>query len=257
MSALHKIFSSMFASRPSVHLWQPKSVSLYFKNAVRSKYKLLNLKNYDCVEISIQQEEKNSETLYKLNLITLSGGEKTILTVATFETQDDVEKASLILRNKLFSPGQIFLKISLGIILSLVSVLVIFSLIFGNGNSQNANLAKLEQQKLMEQLLLQEQLQGLSPNNMPQGLDPSMFIAPQGQQMQMPVMPQSYPDPQISQAEAMMRARAEAADIMNKGESERTAAEQMYAPIDTPEPSNSRVDLPQDPKIKGFIDALN
>lgn len=254
MSVLHKIFSSTLGSKPSVHLWQPSSVSLYFKNSLSSKYKLLNLKNYDCLEISTQQDKKeNQEIIYKLNIIAFSGDNKSVLTVATFETQEELDKAVLILRNKLFSPGQVFLKISLSIILSLVSILIIFSLLFGN-NAKN-NMTKAEQQELIEQFKLQENFKNLAPQQMPQGLNPMNFTNPNGGPL-LP-LPSSQP-PLVSPNNNMSDAIRQANEIMNQGEKEDTAAQKMYAPspkIDNVQELN--VELPQDPKIKGFMDALN
>lgn len=238
MSIFHKVFSSLFLNKPSVHMLKPQSVNLYFKNSINPKYKLLNLSNYDCVEIEVLIDKTKEEPIYRLNLNVFGPNKSGIINVANFETKAETEKAVLILRNKLYSPGKTSFKIIATIIISLVSVLLLFNLLFGTGQRPRQEIMRITPE-MMQQMQLQNNGQ-LSLQAIPMGI---------------PNMNQG-----INPEEILRQAKMEANKVMSEGERGPTDAQRAVGVGNSQElntSSNSTVELPKDPTIEGFINSLN
>ena len=181
------------------------------------------------------------EPIYRLNLNVFGPNKSGIINVANFETKAETEKAALILRNKLYSPGKTSFKIIATIIISLVSVLLLFTLLFGTGQGPRQEIMRITPEMMQQMQLQQLQNNGqLSPQAIPMGI---------------PNMNQG-----INPEEILRQAQMEANRVMSEGERGPTDAQRAVGVGNSPElntSSNSKVELPKDPTIEGFINSLN
>ena len=255
-SLFHKFFNS-FLTKPSVHYIKPKALNLFFKDSYKPEYTLLNLENYNYVKIipSAEKEVKsnNEEIEWFILKLELSSKEKTeVVKVATFTDKEDMEKAVIQLKNKLYSPEKVAIKIVVTSFIVVFLASFLFALFQANfGNSKDDVNAQLYKQ-------LQEQYQqnsGMNPYQMP----PNMQGVPS-----IPVVPNMAGN-NTNAVDPLAAARKQAEEIMRLGMQNRGAAVPGLpggpsVPTPAPNvapPSNSGVDIPQDPAISNFMKGLN
>lgn len=132
----------LFHTKPTVGYLQPKTINVYFKNAVKPKHILLNINHYDVCELDIIQENKDN-TNYFMLVADLKGQSSTVLTLGVFESRKEAEEALLVLRNKLFGLDKKLVKFT-SMILVIVVLLGLITDLSGNvfgkllGNQQVA-----------------------------------------------------------------------------------------------------------------------
>lgn len=119
-----------FHNKPTVGYIQPKTINVYFKNAIKPKHILLNINHYDVCELDITQESKDN-TNYFMLVAELKGQQSTTLTLATFDSRKEAEQALLVLRNKLFGLDKKLVKFT-SMILVIVVLLGLISDLSGN-----------------------------------------------------------------------------------------------------------------------------
>lgn len=253
-SLMHKFFHS-FLTKPSIHYIKPKALNLFFKDSYRPEYMLLNLEKYNYIKIipSVEKEIKvnNEEAQWFSIKLELSSNEKTeLVKVATFTDKEDMEKAVIHLKNKLYSPEKVAIKVvvtSFVIVFLTSFLLALFQANFGNSKDDlNTQLYQQLQQQY-------QQNSGMNPYQMP----PTMQGTPA-----IPVMPNMAGNNNV---DPLAAARKQAEEIMRLGMQNRGAAVPGLpgAPtVPSPPPSgnttgNSAIEIPQDPAISNFMKGLN
>ena len=233
----HKILSSLLLTKPSVHYIAPKVLNLYFRNAISSKYKMINLEHYDVITIDTSVEkDANNNNLFKLGLKLEQNNETKTIEVASFETKKELEDATIILRNKLYSPEKSILKgvIFTGVLLFALMLLlaIVQSILLSSNNNSYPPVASIT--TLTPQMLQQIQQRALA-------------AAQNGQPIQPPIV--GNPQAEAQAYENLQKAREQANKVIEEGTKPGTPA--VVAPN-----NQSSVDIPQDPTVKGFMDNL-
>lgn len=118
--------ASLFHTKPSVSYLQPKTINVYFKNALNPKYILLNINHYNYCELEIVASQNNNNNVFIL-AANLYGEIDTQLDLAMFETRVEADRALMVLRNKLFGIDKKIVKFT-----SMFIVLTILVGLFGN-----------------------------------------------------------------------------------------------------------------------------
>jgi hypothetical protein len=214
----HKFYSAVVFTKPSVHYIQPKSLNVYFKNAINPIYHFFNLNKYDYIFLETTQEKEGDNNIFKLNLVATIGIDSETINLAKFETRKEAEDALGILRNKLFSPEKSIIKLLISISVLVFFLMFIVALIQANQIRSNN---------------MPEQYQGINPQLLQQGQ----------QQQQQPTMPTQAD--QLKAYQALEEARQQANKVMAEG---------MANPT---QPAAPTVEIPQDPAVKDFVNGLN
>lgn len=233
----HKFFNS-FLTKPSVHYIKPKAINIFFKDSYQAKYFLLNTEKYNYIGIDGVRESAvdgkgNNINLYVLNLILSAESGTEVLPVAKFDNQKQLEEAIVQLKNKMYSPEKVGIKIVITTFIVLFLLSFIVNLV--RVNITQTPVASLSQ----EQLLLQQmraQGTGSIPPNMPPNVDPTVAF------------------------QALQQARQQADQIIAQGAKNSNAANNTYGngvPYGAPNiPNNSPIEIPQDPAVSNFMNGL-
>lgn len=235
----HKILSSLLLTKPSIHYIAPKALNLYFRNALNSKYKMINLDHYDVLTIDTSVEkDANNNNLFKLwlKLEQHNNTEAKSIEVASFETKKELEDAVTILRNKLYSPEKSILKtvIFTGVFLFALMLLlaIIQSIVPSNNNNSSYPVANTT--TLTPQMLQQLQQRALT-------------AAQNGQPIQPPIV--GNPQAEAQAYENLQKAREQANKVIEEGT-------KAGPPAVANSNNQTSVEVPQDPTVKGFMDNL-
>ena len=166
---LHKLASSLYFTKPSVHYFQPKSISIHFKNSIDSKFIWLNLEKYTFIQPFTDQLKENDNNFFVLKLIVQSKeSNKEVIDLAKFETRKEADIALKILTNKIFSPEKSLIKFSVVAfvliifwgVMSDMSYVLVKRMLTQNNNqtvtqsvpAQNINPNNREQERMIEEL---------------------------------------------------------------------------------------------------------
>lgn len=250
----HHLYSNFIFTKPSVHYFQPKSLNLYFKNALQPKYQLLNLTKYNYVAVDMVQEklEGSDNSVFTLRL-KLNATEIETLPVASFETRRECEDALNVLKNKLYSPEKTWVKFLL--LFASIAFVLLFIISFFQNNivARNDSVARITQSqnidpttltpemiKQLQQAQIQKNQAALSN---PQALN--QRLAEQENQAK------EYEKLQAQREQALQQARAQANQLIQDNQTK------SNPPQVAPSQAKEEVRVDKDPAVTNLMNGLS
>lgn len=222
----HKLYDNLIFRKPSVQYIAPKTLNVYFKNAIKPQYQLLNLQKYDRFTLETQSFKEGENNLFKLflvahidNLNEVSSKE-IVIELAKFESRKEADDALVVLKNKLFSPEKTGIKFILTTATIFIVIMFLLNLFYAGAGTTN-------------------------PNYNTSGLSPQMIQ--QLQQQQQATAQMQATDP-TKAYEALQQARQQADKIMADGTRNQNASP---IPVQAKE-----TEVPQDSTVQDFVKGL-
>ena len=160
-----------FSGKTKVHLFQPKSINLYFKKSINPNFKIINLENINSVEFYIDEKIEDNIKIFVLKS-KINNDNNNIIDVANFSHKEEAESALREVRCNsstpiktvgkwliIFAMFAMFINISFGIVS-----------LFVRGKAQQTQTVSQLNLPTLEQA---EKELGLPPGTVPRGGDSS------------------------------------------------------------------------------------
>lgn len=231
---IHAFFNNALFSKPTIQHFQPKVLNVKFNESLSPSFVSLNLTRISRLSLNIEQRQSEESKIHVLACEYETEGKTEKIELASFETKQEAEYAMIVLQNKLSSPEKALVKtfmMFMALIFALSFLSVLYRTNFTSSEQRVSTGAPISQMELLKQL---------------QAIRRSQLGTQNGTQNGTPTSNNDFIKQQLAEQAAMMKAREKADKIIQEGMREQSPS-QAPAPV---------VSVPQDPKVKSFINQL-
>lgn len=139
----NKVAAKTFANKSKAHVFQPKSINLYFPNSIDKEFKSLSLNSLSAVNFYIKKEIENPNYILAVQMYSCNNMQE--INIASFVSNEEAEDALNEVRVVLYAPMKSFAKWLT--VLTFIGALVCMTSIHMNGLNSNWSIFKTEVSK--------------------------------------------------------------------------------------------------------------